>query len=156
MAGLNDAEAGLTPGDRLGRAAPAREADAEDAARPADMVLTPFQAVGLGGGATGSLLTLTGALSLAAGAMAVAAGLLAPPAGYDAHGDPLRRPSGRPDMIARDIALGVLSLAGAGLGTLHLRHLVRLRGPGRPASQSRVERPFARAPVHRLAGMAAE
>lgn len=77
VGGLNDPEARLTLGDWLERAATARDTDAEDAARPADKVFAPFQAVGLGGAVTGALLTLTGALTLHAGAMVIAAGLLA-------------------------------------------------------------------------------
>ena len=76
MAHLNDAEVALTLADWFDRAADLREADAEDAARPSDKVLTPLQRVSVASAGSAALLIATATLSVLSGAIMTGLSLL--------------------------------------------------------------------------------
>lgn len=76
MEKVNDAEVALTLADWFERAADAREADADNAARPSEKVLAPLQGVWFGGAATAVILTAAGAMGLSTGAIVGAAALV--------------------------------------------------------------------------------
>ena len=69
LARLNDREAARTLEDWFHRVALARENDAKNAARPAEKILAPLQAVSMGAVVTAVVFATAGTVSLAAAAI---------------------------------------------------------------------------------------